>query len=132
MRIKSIGIHVAQAVLEATMVVALIFGLIAGTTLAKGKPGGSASTTAYCSVTPDPNVVGGMYTVTGWGLKPNELVNVWVTDSHGTQTLFPPVSSTGTFTASSYSSWSGTSTVTVYDNGGRKLVKMATCSFQVN
>lgn len=129
MRITTVATHVFQAVLEAALITTLVVGLVAGTALA-AKP--APSVNGYCSVSPNPNVVGGLYTISGWGLKPYELINVWITDSHGTQTLFPPVSSTGTFTASSYSSWSGTSNVTVYDNGGRKMVKVAACWFVVN
>lgn len=98
---------------------------------AKGPPnkGGYGS----CYVKPNPNTVGGQYTVYGSNLKPNELIYVWVQDSHGTLVLFPPVDASGNFTITSYSSWSGTSTVNIYDNTNyRKPVFLTSCTFQVN
>ena len=129
--------HAAGAVLEGALVAILITGLVVGTTFAAkggggggGKPsGGGTPTTGACSVTPSTVAVGGMYTINGSGFKAGELLNVWITDSHGTQTLFPPVSSTGAFTATSYASWAGGYTVKVYDNGGRSMVYLTSCSF---
>jgi hypothetical protein len=59
------------------------------------------------------------------------LITLRVADSHGTQSLFPTVDTTGHFSASSWASWSGSSTATVYNNGGRKMVWLTSCSFEV-
>jgi len=129
--------HAAGAVLEGTLIAALIVGLVAGTTLAArgGKAGGGGGGTTggggTCSVSPSVVALGGLYSISGSGYKAGELLNVWITDSHGTQSLFPPVGADGTFTATSYASWSGDSVVKVYDNSGRKMVYLTSCSFSV-
>ncbi len=127
-----------RTILVVLLLGALTVAVTAGPALAakggNGRGGGGGGTSGgygSCAVTPNPVAVGGKYTVNGSGFKPYELVTVWVSDSHGTQVLFPPVSSTGTFSISSYASWAGTSTATVYDNGGRSLVYLTACSFQV-
>lgn len=85
-----------------------------------------------CYVAPNPNSVGGMYTIYGFNLKPNLLIFVKITDSHGTQVLFPPVDGSGNFIGSSYSAWAGISTASVYDNTNtRKPVLLTSCSFQI-
>jgi len=96
------------------------------------KGGGGKTTGGYgsCSVA-GPVPVGGQYTVLGQGFKANELLNVYVQDSHGTQAFMLSADSSGAFSVSSYASWTGTDTVTVYDNSGRRMVYLTTCPFQV-
>jgi len=72
-----------------------------------------------------------MFTIAGAGFKSGELLNLWITDSHGTQSLFPSVGTDGTFSTTSYASWTGDSLVKIYDNGGRKMVFLASCAFTV-
>ena len=133
--------HVGAALLEGALIAAVVVALIAGSAFAArgggnggtggGKPSGGGTTTARCSVSPSTVAVGGEYMITGSGLKPGELITVWVTDPHGMQSLFPPVDTDGTFTATSYASWAGASTARVYDNGGRKMVYLTSCGFTV-
>jgi len=93
--------------------------------------GGKTTTTAHGSCTADDTTVNAQYTIQGSGFKPGELLNVWVKDSGGTQTLFPPVDANGQFSATSWASWAGAYSVTVYNNGGRRLVWLTSCSFSV-
>ncbi len=139
MRTKAIVVHITQALAEGALIAVLVVGLIAGTAFAAkggntapghGHGGSGTPSAGVCSVTPNPVALGGMYTVNGTGFNPYEMVQVQVSDSHGTQVLFPPIDGTGTFTATSYSSWAGTSTATVYDSG-KTLLKVTSCSFQV-
>lgn len=135
MRIRSVFSHTAQALAEGALIALIVVGLVAGSAFAArgggGKPSGGGTTSGACAETSGAVVVGGQYTISGWGFKADQLLNVWVTDSHGTQSLFPPVGTDGRFTAVSYASWAGTSQVSVYDNSGRKMVLEASCSFTV-
>lgn len=97
-----------------------------------GKHGGTTSSTGSCTVTPNPVNVGAQYTVNGTGFTAGELLDVYVQDSHGTQALMTSADTSGNFSVSSYASWSGTDTVSVYDNGGRKMVYLTGCTVQVN
>ena len=84
-----------------------------------------------CSVTPEAVPVGGVYTITGSGFKSGQLLNVYVQDPLGTQAFMLLGDSAGGFSVSSYAAWSGASKVSVYDNGGRSLVYLTSCSFNV-
>ncbi len=95
-----------------------------------GKPGGGTNS-SRCTVTPNPVGVGGQYTIQGFGFTPGALINVQVKDPMGTMSFNPPVDSSGNFIVTSYAAWAGTSTVNVYDIGGRKMVFLTSCSFQV-
>jgi hypothetical protein len=123
--------HSSQAFLEGALISLLVVGLVAGSAFA-GR-GGKNAVTAHGSCAPDasPVALGTQYTVVGSGFQPGELVTVWVTDAHGTQTLFPPVDANGHFSATSWASWGGTSTATVYNNSGRRMVYLTSCSFDV-
>ena len=136
--------HVVSAVLEAVLIVATVLALVfayaavtrtgpfgAGSVLAAKGGHHSPAGVAGCNVTPDPVARGGMYTVSGGGAPTDAYLNIWVTDSHGTTVLLSPVAADGTFSASSYASWSGTSTVTVKDISG-KVTVLTTCSFDVS
>ena len=115
-----------------TMFIALMATLSA--TPASAARGGKhvpPSTTGSCSVTPNPNTVGGQYTVVGSGFKTGELINVYVTDSHVMGAFMLMADASGSISVSSYSSWAGASTVTVYDNGGRKMIFLTSCTFDV-
>jgi hypothetical protein len=122
--------HVTQALAEAGLIAILVTVAIAGTTFA-AKPGPAPSTTATCSVTPNPVAVGGLYTFTGTGFRAGELLGVMVTDSHGTQAFNLQADAAGVAAVSSYASWAGTSKVTVNDIGGRKKIFLTSCSFTV-
>ena len=123
--------HSWKALLEGALISMLVVGLIAGTAFAA--KGGKTTTVAHGSCAPavSPVAVGSQYTILGSGFKPGEMVTVWVSDSHGTQTLFPPVDSSGHFSATSWASWSGASKATVYNNGGRRMVYLTSCTFDV-
>lgn len=118
-----------QALLEGALVSLLIVGLVASSAFA-GR-GGKVTAHGSCDPAASPVAVGTQYTILGSGFKPGELITLWVTDSHGTQAMFPPVDSAGNFRASSYASWSGTSKASVYNNGGRRMVWLTSCSFEV-
>jgi len=130
MRIRSVLSHSVQAITEAALIALIVVGLVAGTAFA-GRGGGKTTTAAHgsCAAAASPVAVGSQYTILGSGFKPGELVTVWVNDSHGTQTMFPPVDSAGHFSATSWASWSGAYTATVYNNGGRRMVWLTSCSF---
>lgn len=85
-----------------------------------------------CSVTPNPVAVGGIYTVTGSGFTAGDPLSVFVSDSVGTNLFIPAADANGNFSVSSYASWSGGYTVSVYDTSGRKPVYEAGCSFTAN
>jgi hypothetical protein len=95
--------------------------------------GGSGSTTPHgtCSVAPNPVGVYQPYTVSGSGYTANELLELWIKNSAGTQVLFPPVDGSGTFAISSLSDYTGPTTVIVYDHTTRSLVRLTSCAFQV-
>jgi hypothetical protein len=123
--------HSWQLLLEGSFVALLVVGLVAGTAFA-GKGGGKPTTTSsHGSCVAADTSVGNRYTILGSGFKPGELVNVWVKDSGGTQTLFPPVDASGKFTATSWASWTGSYSVSVYNNAGRRPVFLTSCSFSV-
>jgi hypothetical protein len=136
-RARRVFDHSWKALLEGALVSLMVVGLIAGTAFAgKGNAGtsgggGKTTTTAHGSCTADDTTVNAQYTIQGSGFKPGELLNVWVKDSGGTQTLFPPVDANGQFSATSWASWAGAYSVTVYNNGGRRLVWLTSCSFSV-
>ena len=135
-RARRVFDHSWKALLEGALISLMVVGLIAGTAFAgKGNAGtsggGKTTTTAHGSWTAADTSVNARYTINGSGFKPGELLNVWVKDSGGTQTLFPPVDASGQFSATSWASWSGAYTVTVYNNGGRRLVWLTSCSFSV-
>jgi hypothetical protein len=131
-RARRVFDHSWKALLEGALVSLMVVGLIAGTAFAgKGGGGGKTSTAAHGSCTAADATVNDRYTIHGSGFKPGELLNVWVKDSGGTQTLFPPVDSSGNFSATSWASWAGAYSVTVYNNGGRRLVWLTSCSFSV-
>jgi hypothetical protein len=133
MRIRSVLSHSFQALAEGALIALLVVGLMAGTAFAARGGGKQPAPVAHgtCAAAISPVVRGTQYTILGSGFKPGEMITLWVTDSHGTQALFPPVDTTGHFSASSWASWSGTSTATVYNNGGRKMVWLTSCSFEV-
>jgi hypothetical protein len=130
-RARRVFDHSWKALLEGVLISLLVVGLIAGTAFA-GR-GGKTAVTAHgsCQAASSPVAVGTMYTVLGSGFKPGEMITVWVSDSHGTQTLFPPVDGSGNFSASSWASWTGSYSASVYNNGGRKMVWLTSCSFTV-
>ena len=70
--------RILGAATEAGLITLLIFGMVAGTTLAaKGGGGGPARTTATLTVSPDSVLADGAdYSVAGSGFKPNTAVNV--------------------------------------------------------
>jgi hypothetical protein len=133
MRIRSVLKHSAQALAEGALISILVVGVIAGTAVAARGGGKPSATVAHgaCAAAVSPVARGTQYTILGTGFKPGEMITLWVADSHGTQALFPPVDAAGTFSASSWASWGGTSTATVYNNGGRKMVWLTSCSFEV-
>jgi hypothetical protein len=131
-RARRVFDHSLKALLEGALISMLVVGLVAGTAFA-GRGGGKTTTAAHGSCAPavSPVAVGSQYTILGSGFNPGEMITVWVSDSHGTQTLFPPVDATGHFSATSWASWSGSSKATVYNNGGRRMVYLTSCTFTV-
>lgn len=92
-----------------------------------GKNGGSF--TGTCSVSPNPDTLGGAYSVYGTGFKANEVVSVNVTDQGGQQVLLTSADSSGNFNVGSYASYTGTYSVRVYDNVTTTYI--TSCSFTV-
>jgi hypothetical protein len=84
-----------------------------------------------CSVAPNPVGVYQPYTVSGSGYAANELIELWIQNSGGTQVLFPPVDSSGNFAITTWSDYTGNTTVTVYDHATRSLVQLTSCAVQV-
>ncbi len=111
--------------LEASLIVVLTFGLIAGTTFAatggKGKP--ASGHAATCSV--DENMV------TGTGLPIGELLNFMVTDASGTWGWVLGFTDTGSWSVS-VPAGSGTATYEfagrTHGNAGTKYTVYASCS----
>lgn len=99
---------------------------IPGYAFAKGKPNSSA--TALCWATPNPVAVGGDFAVAGSGLPSNVLVNVWVTDSVGTQWTSAETSAAGEMSVPGHASYSGAYAVRI-TSGGTRSTALATCSF---
>ena len=133
-RARRVFDHSWKALVEGALVSLLVVGLVAGTAFAgRGGAGGKTTTTAHgsCAAATSPVALGSQYTILGSGFKPGELITLWVADSHGTQTMFPSVDSTGHFAATSWASWTGAYTATVYNNGGRRMVWLTSCSFAV-
>jgi hypothetical protein len=139
MRLRSILSHSAQAIAEGALISLLVVGLIAGTAFAAKpassgghKGGGGGTATAACSATPNPVSIaaGGGYTISGWGLKADELVQVNISNSHGTSFWMLQADTSGKISVSTFASWTGTQTVSLYDNGGRSLVFLGSCSFE--
>ena len=137
MRIRSVFSHSIQAVVEGALISLLVVGLMAGTAFAaKGgggsHKGGGGTATASCSVTPSPVSVatGGQYTLSGWGLKADELVQVNISNAHGTSFWMLQADALGKIAVSTFASWTGTQTVSVYDNSGRSLVFLGSCTFE--
>jgi hypothetical protein len=97
----------------------------------RGGGGGSTAPHGTCSIAPDPVGVYQPYAVSGSGYAGNELIELWITNSAGTQVLFPPVDGSGTFAITSMSDYTGPTTVTVYDHATRSLVRLTSCSFKV-
>lgn len=95
---------------------------------AKGGPVHSGSATASCSVTPTPVLAGGDFTVSGSGLPAATLVDVWVTDSVGTQWTSAETSSTGSMSVPGHASYSGAYSVSI-TGGTKNSASLATCSF---
>lgn len=112
--------------------------------LAKGNPHASPTPAPACStdpqlgtsyvlnVSPNPNTIGGQYTISGGGFVNLTYMTVYVIDSHGTQVLFPPRDAAGNFSITAYSSWPGTSTVQINDQIRNKLKVVTRCTFQVS
>jgi hypothetical protein len=112
----------------------LTFAVASPADAAKGggkPPSGGTSTYGSCVVAPNPVAVGGLYTVQGTGFRAGEILNVMVKDSHGTQAFMIAADGGGAFAVSSYASWGGTSTASVYNNEGRTMSFRTSCSFQV-
>ena len=138
-RAPRIARRLLGATAEAGLITVLIFGLIAGSAFAaRGGGGGNRPkppppTAGACSVSPNPVsvVAGGQFTFSGWGFASGELVQVNVSNSHGTSFFMLQADTSGNVSVGSYSSWTGTQTVNVYDNGGRNLVFLTNCSFEV-
>jgi hypothetical protein len=123
------------AVAEASLVTLLIFGLIAATTLAApgahgGKP--ASGQAGSCSITPDPVAVGADYTIWGSELPADAIVNVEVSDSHGTALFIMGTDAYGNVSVTWHPYWAGTSTVSVSYKPRNKTVQLATCQFQVS
>jgi len=138
MRLRSIFSHSVQAIAEGALISLLVVGLIAGTAFA-AKPasngshkGGGGTATAACSATPNPVSVatGGQYVLSGWGLNADELVQVNISNSHGTSFWMLQADALGKIAVTTYASWTGTQTVSIYDNGGRSLVFLGSCTFE--
>jgi hypothetical protein len=91
------------------------------------RPGGAQGS---CSVS-GPVTQYGSYTVVGSGLPASTVVNVYVSDSGGTQWSSTTTSSSGTMSVSGYASYTGTYSVSV-TSSGRKPSTLATCSFAVS
>ncbi len=96
-----------------------------------------------CSVTPNPVPVGGQYTVNGTGLPKSTFVDVWATDSSGTQIWSSPTDLNGNLVPTSASaSVSGAYSVKLttvpgppgegigsVDPSSSNTITLATCSF---
>src|SRR5438046_886247 len=83
-----------------------------------GKP--SPVPSGSCAVTPNPVAVGADYTITASALAPNELVNVLIEDSSQTTAWNLQSDAAGGLSLTWHSYWTGTSTVSFYDQTGRK------------
>ena len=113
------------ATLEATLVVLLTFGLIAGTTFAAKGGKGNVATVTAAACTVDENLV------TGTGLPIGELLNFMVTDSSGTWGWVLGFTDTGEWSVN-VPAKSGTATYQfagrTYGNAGTKYTVYASCS----
>jgi len=137
-RIRSVLSHSAQAIAEGALISLLVVGLIAGSAFAAkggnsgtGSHHGGSSGAGACSVTPNPTAVGATFTVSGTGLTPGEMIDVYVANWHGGTWYFAGVSSTGSFSATGWADWAGTQTVSVYDMYATRGGVLASCSFSV-
>jgi hypothetical protein len=95
-----------------------------------GKPSGG-SPTGSCSVSPNPVVLGGDYTLTGSGLGAFSVVNVLIADSGGTTSWNLLADATGTTSITWHSYATGTSHVTIQESARHHTVIVASCSFPV-
>jgi hypothetical protein len=111
----------------------LVLALLSGTAFAGrgGSKNGGTTSTGSCTVTPNPVAVGANYTIYGKSLGANRLVNVQIQDVAGTTVFNLATNSLGSVSVTWHSYWTGTSKVTIYDSGGRSLVFLTSCSFQV-
>ena len=90
-------------------------------------PNNPPTSTARCSVAPNPVAQWALDTISGSGFTPNASLGYFITGSGGTAMGFAVTDSTGSFSTISQGVWLGTNTVTVSGSGAT-----ASCSFQVN
>ena len=129
MRIRSVFSHSIQAVAEGALIALIVVGLIAGTALA-GKPtrGGP---TGSCSVTPGQVAVAADWTLDARNLGANRFVMVRITNGGSTTAFNLGSDAAGSLSLTWHSYWAGAAKVELFDNGGRKLQWLTTCTFEV-
>ena len=116
--------------LRALAVAGMFLALLPGTALAKGHAAPAAVTSsANCSVSPGVVPAGSLYTMTGSGYAPNEVLEEWINGGLGTVITFGGADANGNMMAQAYAYYTGSYTVSVKDvNSGAIL---ATCGFSV-
>lgn len=91
----------------------------------------NSSSAASCSVSPGTVSQYSGYVVSGTGLPANTMVNVYVSDSVGTQWSSAVTDGSGNVSVSGYASYTGTYNVSI-TNTDRQLTQLASCSFQAS
>ena len=130
MRIGSVLKHSAQALAEGVLISLLVVGLLAGSAIA-GKPNRTPSPTGSCVVAPSEVVVGADWTLKAQNLGADRFVMVRITNGGSTTAFNLGSDSAGSLSLTWHSYWPGTAKVELFDNGGRRLAYLTTCSFTV-